>query len=110
MLRTEDKRQRTEDEGSALQPSILCLLSSVFCPSFPLVAPVGRARAKRMAHPLAQNRLYNKAQGDYTMKKMIEKIVDEILELVVGSFEIDPCNLKDEDMATDASRLGAAAG
>ena len=44
------------------------------------------------------------------MKKMIEKIVYEILELVVGSFEIDPCNLKDEDMATDASRLGAAAG
>ena len=44
------------------------------------------------------------------MKKMIEKIVDAILELVAGSFEIDPCNLKDEDMATDASHLGAAAG
>ena len=50
------------------------------------------------------------AQGDYTMKKLIEKIVDEILELVAGSFEIDPCNLKDEDLFTDAPRLGAAAG
>ena len=44
------------------------------------------------------------------MKKLIEKIVDEILELVVGSFEIDPCNLKDEDMVTDAARLGGATG
>jgi hypothetical protein len=44
------------------------------------------------------------------MKKMIEKIVDEILELVVGSFEIDPCNLKDEDMVTDAARLGGVTG
>ena len=44
------------------------------------------------------------------MKKLIEKIVDEILELVAGSFEIDPCNLKDEDLFTDAPRLGAAAG
>ncbi len=44
------------------------------------------------------------------MKKMIEKIVDEILELVAGSFEIDPCNLKDEDMVTGTSRLGAAVG
>ena len=44
------------------------------------------------------------------MKKMIEKIVDEILELVAGSFEIDPCNIKDEDLFTDAPRLGAAAG
>ena len=44
------------------------------------------------------------------MKKLIEKIVDEILELVTGSFEIDPCNLKDEDLFTDAPRLGAAAG
>ena len=44
------------------------------------------------------------------MKKMIEKIVDAILELVAGPFEIDPCNLKDEDMFTDVTRLGAAAG
>ena len=44
------------------------------------------------------------------MKKMIEKIVDAILELVAGSFEIDSCNLKDEDLVTGASRLGAAAG
>ena len=44
------------------------------------------------------------------MKNLIEKIVDEILELVAGSFEIDPCNLKDEDLFTGASRLGAAAG
>ena len=44
------------------------------------------------------------------MKKMIEKIVDEILELVAGSFEIDPCTLKDEDMVTGTSRLGAAVG
>ena len=44
------------------------------------------------------------------MKKMIEKIVDAILELVAGSFEIDPCNLKDEDMATDAPHMGVAAG
>ena len=73
-----------------------------------LVAPV--KSAKRKVPLLAQNLLYNKAQGDYTMKKLIEKIVDEILELVAGSFEIDPCNLKDEDLATGASRLGAAAG
>ena len=44
------------------------------------------------------------------MKKLIEKIVDAILELVAGSFEIDPCNLRDEDLVTGASRLGAAAG
>ena len=44
------------------------------------------------------------------MKKMIEKIVDAILELVVGSFEIDPCNIKDEALFVDASRLGAATG
>ncbi len=44
------------------------------------------------------------------MKKMIEKIVDEILELVAGSFEIDPCNLKDDDMVTDPSHMGVAAG
>ena len=90
--------------------------------SFPLGRPARcgsgracRARqdcqwAKRMFCALAQNLLYNKAQGDYTMKKLIEKIVDEILELVAGSFEIDPCNLKDEDLFTGASRLGAAAG
>ncbi len=44
------------------------------------------------------------------MKKMIEKIVDAILELVAGPFEIDPCNLKDEDMATGAAHLGEAVG
>ena len=44
------------------------------------------------------------------MKKMIEKIVDAMLELVAGSFEIDPCNLKDEDMLTDADSLGAVGG
>ena len=44
------------------------------------------------------------------MKKMIEKIVDAILELVAGSFEIGPCNLKDEDLLPDASRFGAATG
>ena len=44
------------------------------------------------------------------MKKMIEKIIDEILELVAGSFEIDPCNLKDEDLVAGASRLGVATG
>ena len=44
------------------------------------------------------------------MKKLIEKIVDEILELVAGSFEIDPCNFKDEDMATGAAHLGEAVG
>ena len=44
------------------------------------------------------------------MKKMIEKIVDAILELVAGSFEIGPCNLTDEDLVAGASRLGAAAG
>lgn len=44
------------------------------------------------------------------MKKMIEKIVDAMLELVAGSVEIDPCNLRDEDLATGDSCLGAAAG
>ena len=44
------------------------------------------------------------------MKKMIEKIVDAMLELVAGSFEIDPCNLKDEDMLTGTDRLGEATG
>ena len=41
------------------------------------------------------------------MRKMIEKIVDAILEFVAGSFEIGPCNLKDEDLFTGAPRLGA---
>ena len=44
------------------------------------------------------------------MKKMIEKIVDAILELVAGSFEIDACNLKDENLVTSASRHGGATG
>ena len=44
------------------------------------------------------------------MKKLIEKIVDEILELVAGSFEIDPCNLKDEDLFTGAVHLGGTTG
>ena len=44
------------------------------------------------------------------MKKMIEKIVDAMLELVAGSFEIDPCNLKDEDMLKGADCLGEAVG
>lgn len=44
------------------------------------------------------------------MKKMIEKIVDAILELVAGSFEIDTGNLKDEDLFPGTSRLGAATG
>ena len=44
------------------------------------------------------------------MKKMIEKIVDAILELVAGSFEIDPCNLKDEELFPGAVRLGGVAG
>ena len=44
------------------------------------------------------------------MKKLIEKIVDEILELVAGSFEIDTCNIKDEDLFAGAARLGGAAG
>ena len=44
------------------------------------------------------------------MKKLIEKIVDEILELVAGSFEIGPCNLKDEDLFTGAARLGESVG
>ena len=44
------------------------------------------------------------------MKKMIEKIVDSILELVAGSFEIDPCNLKEEDSVSGAGYLGEASG
>ena len=44
------------------------------------------------------------------MKKMMEKIVDAILELVAGSIGIDPCNIKDEDLVTGAFRLRAAAG
>lgn len=44
------------------------------------------------------------------MKKMIEKIVDSILELVTGSFEIDPCNLKDEDFVPGVGYLGEASG
>ena len=44
------------------------------------------------------------------MKKMIEKIVDAMLELVAGSFEIGPCNLEDEDLVTGAFRLGGATG
>ena len=44
------------------------------------------------------------------MKKMIEKIVDSILELVAGSFEIDPCNLKDEDFVPGTSHFAEASG
>ena len=59
---------------------------------------------------LARYLLYEGPKGDYTMKKMIEKIVDAMLELVAGSFEIDPCNLRDEDMLTGTDRLGEAVG
>ena len=44
------------------------------------------------------------------MKKMIEKIVDAILELVAGSIEFGHCNLTDEDLASGASRLGTVTG
>ena len=44
------------------------------------------------------------------MNKLIEKIVDAILEFVAGSCEIGPCNLKDEDLVTSAARLGEAVG
>ena len=44
------------------------------------------------------------------MKKLLEKIVDVILEFVAGSFEIDTGNLSDEDLLPGAPCLGAAAG
>ena len=88
----EDRGQKTEDRGSGER--------------FTAILSARQADVLRLWHDIC----FTSAQGDYTMKKIIEKIVDAILELVAGSFEIDPCNLKDEDMATDASRLGAAAG
>ena len=109
----EERGQKTEGCGSGV--ALHGHLAFVFCPlSFVLPSRFSRpsGMSARQAHVLRLGTIsaLQQAQGDYTMKKMIEKIVDAILELVAGSFEIDPCNLKDEDLVTGASRLGAAAG
>ena len=44
------------------------------------------------------------------MKKMIQKIVEAVLELVSGSFDIDLRDLKYEDLFTGGDRLGEAVG
>ena len=44
------------------------------------------------------------------MKKMIQKIVDAVVELVSGSFDIDLRDLRYEDLFTGGDRLGEAVG
>ena len=44
------------------------------------------------------------------MKKIIEKIVDAMVELISGSFDIDLRDLKYEDLFTGDGRLGEAVG
>jgi hypothetical protein len=44
-----------------------------------------------------------KAQGDYTMKKMIEKIVDDILELISAPFDIELQDIDYDDLAAEAA-------
>ena len=44
------------------------------------------------------------------MKKIIEKIVDAVVELISGSFDIDLRDLKYEDLFTGGGRLGEAVG
>ena len=39
------------------------------------------------------------------MKKMFTKMFDEVLEMILGSFDIDLCELKDEDLITGATPL-----
>ena len=44
------------------------------------------------------------------MSKLIEKLIDEVFEMILGSFDIDLCDLDDEDMCPGAVRLGNATG
>ena len=44
------------------------------------------------------------------MKKIIEKIVDAMFELISGSFDIDLRDLKYEDLFAHNEHLGGAAG
>ena len=44
------------------------------------------------------------------MKKMIQKIVDAVVELVSGSFDIDLRDLKYEDLFAHDEHLGGVAG
>ena len=44
------------------------------------------------------------------MKKIVEKIVDAMFELISGSFDIDLRDLKYEDLFTGGGRLGEAVG
>ena len=44
------------------------------------------------------------------MKKMFERVIDEVFEMILGSFDIDLGSLDDADLFTDGARLGAATG
>ena len=44
------------------------------------------------------------------MSKMIEKLIDEVFEMILGSFDIDLCDLKDEDVIAGGAHLGGATG
>ena len=44
------------------------------------------------------------------MKKMLERLIDEVFEMILGSFDIDLCDIKDEDLTTGATPLGDPVG
>ena len=44
------------------------------------------------------------------MKKIIEKIVEAVVEMISGSFDIDLRDLKYEDLFPGGGRLGEAVG
>ena len=44
------------------------------------------------------------------MSKLIEKLIDEVFEMILGSFDIDLCDLKDEDFVAGGANLGGATG
>ena len=44
------------------------------------------------------------------MKKMFERLIDEVFEMILGSLDIDLCDIKDEDFLTGAAHLGDATG
>ena len=44
------------------------------------------------------------------MSKLIEKLIDEVFEMILGSFDIDLRDLKYEDLFTGGGRLGEAVG
>ena len=44
------------------------------------------------------------------MKKMIQRLIDEVFEMILGSFDIDLYDIKDEDVIAGAAPLGNPGG